>query len=137
MTSEIANLSAVPTGSAQACPSRQRFLYAGIGAIVPVLLSLVVIDLKTILLDVTPLTIASYVIRIIALFAIGGLVGWLHKSEYEPTKLFQLGIAAPALVTAALNGARVSLPEKLTEPASHPVSGAFTASAYAQTVAPN
>jgi hypothetical protein len=83
-----------------------------LGAIVSVLLSLVVIDLKTLLLNVTVLAVVSYLIRVLALFSLGGLVGWLHKTEHEPTKLFQLGIAAPALLTVAINGSNVSLPDK-------------------------
>lgn len=90
--------------------ARQRFIIAGIGGMMPVLLSLIVIDLETILLQVTALSVASYAIRAIALFAVGGLVGWLNKKEIDPVKLFQLGIAAPALITAAINGGRITLP---------------------------
>lgn len=54
---------------------RTRFMIAGLGGITPVLLSLVVIDLETLLLDVTPLAVVSYLIRVLALFAVGGLVG--------------------------------------------------------------
>jgi hypothetical protein len=81
----------------------------------PVLLSLIVIDLQILLLKVTALTVVAYLLRTVALFAVGGLVGWLHKKEYDPIKLFQLGIAAPALITAAVNGGNVSLPEKPVE----------------------
>ena len=89
---------------------RQRFMIAGLGGIMPVLLSLIVIDLQIILLNVTKIAVASYLIRVFALFAVGGLVGWLHRKEIDPVKLFQLGIAAPALITAAINGGNVTLP---------------------------
>lgn len=91
-------------------------MIAGLGGIAPVLLSLVVIDLQTLLLDLTLLAVLSYLIKVLALFAIGGLVGWLNKTESDAVKLFQLGIAAPALITAAINGGRITLPEKATEP---------------------
>ncbi|MCQ8131025.1 hypothetical protein, partial [Methylomonas rivi] len=90
---------------------RQRFLFAGLGGIMPTLLNLIVIDLETLLLSVTLLSVLSYLIRVLALFAIGGVVGWLNRSECDPVKLFQLGIAAPALITAAMNGGRVALPD--------------------------
>lgn len=111
---------------------RQRFLFAGVGGIMPTLLNLIVIDLETLLLSVTALSIASYLIRVLALFAIGGVVGWLNRSERDPIKLFQLGIAAPALITAAMNGGRVSLPEA-PPPANQQVSWHILSQAYAQT----
>jgi hypothetical protein len=112
--------------------SRQRFLTAGLGGIAPILLSLIVIDLETILLKVTPLAVTAYLIRVIALFAVGGLVGWLHKTEKNPVKLFQLGIAAPALITAAINGSRIPLPEKQAI-AQASSSWSLIANAHAQT----
>jgi hypothetical protein len=90
---------------------RRRFIVAGLGGITPVLLSLVVVDLETLLINVTVLAIISYAIRVLALFALGGLVGWLHRKEIDAVKLFQLGIAAPALITAAINGGRITLPQ--------------------------
>lgn len=95
---------------------RQRFLFAGVGGIMPTLLNLIVIDLETLLLSVTVLSLLSYLIRVLALFAIGGVVGWLNRGEGDPIKLFQLGIAAPALITAAMNGGRVSLPDAPAAP---------------------
>lgn len=112
-------------------PGRQRFLIAGIGGITPVLLSLVVIDLRTLLLNVTALAIATYAIRAAALFAVGGLIGWLHRNEVDPVKLFQLGIAAPALITAAINGGRVTLPQ-VSGPQTAQSSWGIVAPAYAE-----
>lgn len=111
---------------------RQRFLFAGLGGIMPTLLNLIVIDLETLLLNVTALSLLSYLIRVLALFAIGGVVGWLNRSECDPVKLFQLGIAAPAMITAAMNGGRVALPD--TPAAANPqVSWHILSAAYAQT----
>jgi hypothetical protein len=93
----------------------RRFIIAGLGGITPVLLSLIVIDLETLLINVTVIAIVSYLVRVIALFAIGGIVGWLHKKEVDLVKLFQLGIAAPALISAAMNGGRITLPKAPTD----------------------
>lgn len=57
--------------------THERFMVAGIGGIAPVLLSLIVIDLNTLLLDVTPLVVFSYLIRVLALCAVGGWIDWL------------------------------------------------------------
>lgn len=111
---------------------RQRFLFAGLGGIMPTLLNLIVIDLETLLLSVTVLSVLSYLIRVLALFAIGGVVGWLNRGERDPIKLFQLGIAAPALITAAMNGGRVSLPDAPAAP-SQQVSWYILSQAYART----
>lgn len=118
-------------GASKKAGGRQRFMVAGLGGITPVLLSLIVIDLQTILLNVTALAVASYVIRVLALFAVGGLVGWLNRNEVDPVKLFQLGIAAPALITAGINGGRITLPDTPTQPASH-TSWSVVSEAYAQ-----
>jgi hypothetical protein len=90
---------------------KMRFLAGGVGGVAPVLVSLVVVDLESILLRVTFWAVVSYLIRVCALFTVGGLVGWFHKRENELFKVFQLGIAAPALIMAALNGNRVPLPQ--------------------------
>lgn len=111
--------------------SRQRFLVAGLGGVAPVLVSLIVIDLQTLLLQVTPILVVSYLIKALALFALGGLIGWLHKNERELFKLFQLGIAAPALITAGINGDRISLPH--APPVVHNQTYiSFVSEAYAQ-----
>lgn len=110
---------------------RQRFLVAGLGGVAPVLVSLIVVDLQTLLLNVTPILVICYLIKTLALFAVGGLVGWLHKNERELFKLFQLGIAAPALITAGINGDRISLPD--AHPVAHnPAYISFVAEACAQ-----
>jgi hypothetical protein len=53
------------------------------------------------------------VIRQLALFSIGGFVGLMNREE-DPLKLIQIGIAAPALITAMLNGNQVRLPNAQT-----------------------
>lgn len=108
--------------SSRSISGRDRFLFAGLGGIAPVLLSLIVIDLQTLLFDLTVLAVLSYLIRVLALFALGGLVGWLHQTERDPVKIFQLGIAAPALLAAAINGNRVTLPQV---PPEAPVQGSL------------
>jgi len=82
----------------------------GVGGIAPVLINLFVIDLAAILIKVTFLVVISYLIRVIALFVVGGFVAYLNK-ERDLYKVFQLGIAAPALITAIINGNNVTAPK--------------------------
>jgi hypothetical protein len=113
---------------------RSRFLVGGVGGIAPVLINLFVIDLAAILVQVTPLVIISYLIRVAALFSVGGFVAYLNQ-ERDPYKIFQLGIAAPALITAIINGNNVTAPKpNITVPrvpAAYHIT-IFPTSAYAQ-----
>jgi hypothetical protein len=114
--------------------NQKRFLIAGAGAIGPLLVNLTVLDLRTLFLGITALVLISYVIRQAALFAIGGVVGLLNKED-DALKLFQIGIAAPALLTALLNANQVRLPSVSAPPApssSSGPTGALISSAYAQ-----
>jgi hypothetical protein len=83
---------------------RQKVLLGAIGAITPLALNLLVVDQLT-LTGLTVLTSVGYVIRVIALTGLGVLVVFLNRDEDNRLRIFQLGLAAPALVTALLNGA--------------------------------
>jgi SPOR domain len=94
----------------------KRFLISGVGASVPLLVNLTVLDLRTLYLGVTVFVLAGYAVRQLALFSIGGLVGLFNKEE-DPLKLFQLGIAAPALISAMINANQVRVPNAAVSPA--------------------
>ena len=47
--------------------------------------------------------------NVLSLFVIGGLWAWMHKTETDPRKLFQLGIVAPAMITAMMNTANMNV----------------------------
>src|SRR5262245_53573172 len=85
-------------------PSR-KVLIGGFGALTPIVLNLLIVDLETVWLKVTVFAALGYFIRVVTLFYLGGMFAWLHKREDNPVKLFELGIVAPALVTGVLNGA--------------------------------
>ena len=55
-------------GSSDKVGGPKRFLFAGLGGLAPLLLNLVVIDLQTLLLDLTLLAVLSYLMRVLALF---------------------------------------------------------------------
>ena len=105
----------------------QKFFWGGMGALAPIALSVVVLDhvvigqwLEQIRSDGSGFSeVIGYSVRVGGLFLIGGLWASLHKSEFEPMKLFQLGIVAPAMITGLINAGNVdnarSLPEHQSE----------------------
>jgi hypothetical protein len=89
----------------------RRLLLGGLGALTPILLSLVVVDMRTLMQKADdPVEVVGYLARVIGLFGVGALTAWLHKQEFDERKLFQLGMIGPALLTTMLNGAKVPPP---------------------------
>ena len=83
--------------------ARKRFLLGGGGALMPVFVSILAVDVGAQLMAGDGYTLAEVLgtaIRYTVLFIIGGLVAYLHVDEEKPFKLFELGIAAPALITS-------------------------------------
>jgi len=81
----------------------KRFLFGGVGALMPIFLTIVTLDFVALANrsdTFTPWNIAGTLIRYSVLFGIGGFIAYLHRSESEPFKLFELGVAAPAMITA-------------------------------------
>jgi len=84
--------------------TRTRIIIGGIGGIAPLIVSLLVIDLGAVIDDLAMMDAIGLAVRCLVLIFIGALVGYMHNNEREPFKVFQLGIAAPALLTTAING---------------------------------
>lgn len=111
---------------------KKRFFIGGFGALMPVLVSLLAIDIGAIFDDESTLTTGNIIgvfIRYIILFLIGGFIAYLHEDEMKPFKLFEIGIAAPALISSLITAqsatatAAVDTAEK--------ISWSIIASAYA------
>ncbi len=72
----------------------------------PLLVTLLAVDLGPLIDNAPHLTVGTYVgaaIRYLVLFTIGGVVAALNSDEVQPIKLVQLGIAAPALISTYVN----------------------------------
>ena len=82
---------------------RNKIFIGGLGALTPIIMNLLVVDLEKLLIQLTPLVVFAYLIKVLILFYIGGMVAFLNKDENKPIKLFQLGIYAPALIIAFMN----------------------------------
>lgn len=114
---------------------KTRFLIGGGGALMPVLVSILAIDIGAALNDennLSPANLAGFAIRYVILFILGGVVGFLHEDEEKPFKLFELGVAAPALITSFITAQGISpgTPSSAVEPTS--LNFSIIGSAYAE-----
>lgn len=113
--------------------TRQKVLIGGLGALAPIVMSLLAIDLEVLLLNFTVLAFLGYGIRVVLLFSVGGFFAFLHKNENSPLRVFELGIVAPALITTLLSAGQVEVPKAVPKPnPASPTSALFIPSAYAQ-----
>jgi hypothetical protein len=84
----------------------RRFWIGGGGALLPLLVTLLALDLVSIIDNYDKYSIGTYVgtaLRYAVLFVLGGIVAALNYDEKKPIRLVQLGIAAPALVASYVN----------------------------------
>lgn len=110
----------------------KKIFIGGLGALTPIIMNLLVVDLDALLADLTGVRIAGYLLRVIILFYLGGIIAYLHKSENSPVKLFELGIVAPALITAMLNASNITLPKDKGNGATSSTSSIIISTAIAQ-----
>lgn len=115
---------------------KKRFLLGGGGALMPVLVSLLAVDIGAALdndANITTGNMIGITIRYIILFAVGGFVAYLHEDEMKSFKLFELGIAAPALITSLITAQGVvSNPRSADRANVSHSSFSFISSAYAE-----
>ena len=112
----------------------KKILIGGFGALTPIIMNLLVIDLEVLLVKLTLFAVLGYIIRVIILFYLGGMTAFLHKDEDSPVKIFELGIVAPALITALINAGQIDVPKvDLPETTDKIITIQFVSSAYAQT----
>lgn len=82
---------------------RDKILIGGLGALTPIIMNLLMVDLEKLFINLTLVSVIAYIIKVAILFYIGGIVAYLNKDENKPIKLFQLGIYAPAMILAFMN----------------------------------
>src|SRR4051794_1710149 len=97
-----------PAGPAEALASRERWLYGGLGALAPVVVSALTLDFASVFTNPDLPVIGTWAIRSFLLFGVGGFVAFMQKAETDTWKSFLTGISAPALITTALAGSAVA-----------------------------
>jgi len=115
----------------QCLDTKTRITIGALGGISPIIISLLVVDITRLFSETGVMDGIGLSIRFLVLIFIGGLIGYLHTKEEEPFKLFQLGIAAPALLTTAINGNSISNQTYLKEHSADAEYHFFMKSAYA------
>jgi hypothetical protein len=89
------------------------FSLGALGGLLPILVSLLTVDLAPIIDDHSALTLGNYLgygIRVFVLVVLGGTMALLNGEVTQPFSIVQLGIAAPALVTSFINGTSPAAP---------------------------
>lgn len=89
----------------------QKMILGTLGALTPVLLNLYAVDLGKLFMNqqITVPYLIGYIVRILILILYGSLIAFFHRDENNPVKLFQLGVAFPAIVTILLSGVNSSV----------------------------
>lgn len=112
--------------------TRHKIIIGGLGALTPIIMNLLVVDINVLVINLTLFAFIGYAIRVVILFYLGGLVAFLHKNENSPVKLFELGIVAPALITALLNANQVKFTKDVAQIEGTKHASIIIPSAYAQ-----
>ncbi|HEX6704390.1 MAG TPA: SPOR domain-containing protein [Albitalea sp.] len=82
--------------------SCMRFVIGGIGGLAPVAALLATVNLESYITDLTQLKMAGHIVKVVALFGIGGFIAWLHEGEDKLFKVFEIGLGAPALIAGLI-----------------------------------
>lgn len=77
------------TKKANILTDKSRIIIGGIGGIAPLIISLLVVDLASLVNDLALMDAVGLTVRCLVLIFIGSMVGYLHHTEYEPFKVFQ------------------------------------------------
>jgi hypothetical protein len=104
---------------------RQRFFSGILGALMPICAILLTLDLTSIFAEESGLSkghLIGVTIQFIIFLFVGGTVAYMHSDEVKAYKLFQIGMATPALLASfttsnGLNSA-MSTPVEIASPAS-------------------
>lgn len=101
----------------------KKFLLGGVGGLAPVLVSIAVADsgtiaaaLQSIDLGHNAYLVLGYAVRVIVLFVVGGVWAYMHRTETDPGKIFQLGLVAPAMISSVISAAQVPRDHNVTAP---------------------
>lgn len=85
-------------------PAWKRILIGAIGGLTPVLLMIISIDIAFIIdnAHLTNAHLIGFAIKYVCLAVIGATVAYLHEHISKPLTIFQIGLAAPALLTSII-----------------------------------
>jgi hypothetical protein len=101
-----------PSNETTSLKSWERWLYGGLGSMAPLAVIGTTTDTVAVFSTLTVVVAAAWTFKCLMLFAIGGFVAFLHRTEADTWKCFVIGISAPALITTGISGtaARINAP---------------------------
>jgi len=112
--------------------THKKLMLGGLGALTPILVNFLALDLETTLSELTAVVALSYALRVVVLFYLGGIVAFLHKNEKTPLRFFELGIIAPAIITSLMNANQVNAPKAKSTSAPQSIMSILVPTAFAQ-----
>lgn len=103
--------------------TRARFWAGALGAVLPTMIQLLVVDVQRVLGALTPIVGVVYLVRVTVLALIGGAMVWAQPTVPDAQRAIQIGAAVPAMFVATFNGVQLV----------HGVAGWSLTPVYAQT----
>ena len=96
--------------------TKEKMILGGLGGLTPLFAGLLVVDVAVLdayvrqIFDSVArgeLYLFGYIIKATCLFSIGAFWAYLHRSERNLLKIFQLGIVAPAIIVGFIDSAEI------------------------------
>lgn len=95
---------------------KEKLLLGGIGGLMPLIASFIVLDAETIASYIEHfndpnkrgmILLCGYFLKAFLMFSTGSLWAYLHNSEESLLKIFQLGIVAPAIISGFIQSGNI------------------------------
>ena len=95
---------------------KAKLLVGGIGGLIPAIPGLIFSDAQTIAQYIEHFNdpeiggwalFCGYIVRVLVMFSLGAFWAYLHRSERNLLKIFQLGIVAPAILGGIINSSQI------------------------------
>ena len=92
-----------------------RLLVGGIGGVTPIVVSIVGGEYRNFEVPQDFYFYVGFLVRVVAFFALGAVMVWLHHGVRDRYPVFRLGITAPAVFAALLNANHIPADEAQTD----------------------
>jgi hypothetical protein len=95
---------------------KEKLFLGGLGGLMPLVASFIIVDVETIASYIenfnSPghkgiILFCGYFLKALLLFGVGALWAYLHSSEENLLKIFQLGIVAPAIISGFIQSSHI------------------------------
>jgi hypothetical protein len=109
----VPELVPVPMGEASKLSSRQRFFYGALGAVAPIIIQLLFVDVRIVFPSATTVVLVAYFIRLVLLTSLAGVTSFLLPRGISSRGLcFLTGLSMTLLLTLLLQYSARTQPER-------------------------